>query len=398
MRKIIWAFCLSMALCGLKAQTLPLNTDLLKALKTAYNKGDKSADKTMGIYKKAAEKAVNAKAPTVRTKRVAPSNDPRDYVSLSRYWWPDSTKADGLPYVRRDGEVNPEIHDYAASKAAGKMANGVEALAVMYYVTGDTLYASHCTRYLRAWFTDLKTGMNPNMTYAQIIPGRSVLRGTGVLDAHGICRALCMSSLLDGYKGWTSDDRRQLRAWGEAFLYWIEHSTQGQKEHAAKNNHGLWFDVTHMELLAFLGYPEEVRRVATDDLLGKLDVQIAADGSLPEELARTLSLHYSTYVMEAIVDAANLAKGAGMNLWQTPTRSGKHIGQIVDYLLPYYKKPQQWQYRQISPFKQERATVVLYEAGEGCKNDKYLKLARQIGMKDNTKLSNALYHQLTPNN
>lgn len=207
-----------------------------------------------------------------------------------------------------------------------------------------------------------------------------------------------MSSLLDGYKGWTSDDRKQLRAWGEAFLYWIEHSTQGQKERVAKNNHGLWFDVTHMELLAFLGYPEEVRRVATDDLLGKLDVQIAADGSLPEELARTLSLHYSTYVLEAIVDAANLAKGVGMNLWQTPTCSGKHISQIVDFLLPYYEDPQQWQYRQISPFKQERATVVLYEAGEGCKNDKYLKLARQIGMKDNTKLSNALYHQLTSNN
>ena len=87
-----------------------------------------------------------------------------------------------------------------------------------------------------------------------------------------------------------------------------------------------------------------------------------------------------------------------MNLWQTPTRSGKHISQIEDFLLPYYEDPQQWQYRQISPFKQERATVVLYEAGEGCKNDKYLKLARQIGMKDNTKLSNALYHQLTSNN
>ena len=397
MKKVIWILCLSAAVCSLRAQTLPLNTDLLNALKAACQKGDKSADRTMAIYGKTAEKAVKAKAPQVKAKRKAPSNDPRDYVSLSRYWWPDTTKADGLPYIRRDGEVNPEIHEYTAPKAAGRMSNGVEALAVMYYVTGDTLYASHCARYLRQWFTDPKTGMNPNMTYSQLIPGRAVLRGTGILDARHICRALCLSALLDGYQGWTADDRQQLRAWAEAFLYWMEHSTQGQKEHHAKNNHGLWYDVTHMELLAFLGRTADVRKVATDDLLCRLDSEIAADGSLPQELVRTLSLHYSTFVLEAITDAANLAKGAGMNLWQTPTPSGRHISEIVDHLLPYYQHPEQWPHPQITPFKQERATIVLFEAGEGCKNDRYTKLARQIGMKDNTKLTNALYHQLITN-
>ena len=39
---------------------------------------------------------------------LPPSGNKHDYFSLSPYWWPDSTKPDGLPYVRHDGVTNPE--------------------------------------------------------------------------------------------------------------------------------------------------------------------------------------------------------------------------------------------------------------------------------------------------
>ena len=39
---------------------------------------------------------------------MPPSGDKHDYASLGTYWWPDPSSPDGLPYVRRDGEVNPE--------------------------------------------------------------------------------------------------------------------------------------------------------------------------------------------------------------------------------------------------------------------------------------------------
>src|SRR5688572_7166406 len=39
---------------------------------------------------------------------LPPTGDAHDYYSLSPYWWPDSSKSDGLPYIRRDGETNPE--------------------------------------------------------------------------------------------------------------------------------------------------------------------------------------------------------------------------------------------------------------------------------------------------
>lgn len=40
--------------------------------------------------------------------RTPPSGVRHDYMSIGPYWWPNPASADGLPYVRRDGEVNPE--------------------------------------------------------------------------------------------------------------------------------------------------------------------------------------------------------------------------------------------------------------------------------------------------
>src|SRR4051812_37934879 len=40
-------------------------------------------------------------------KQLAPSGDVHDYMSFGPYWWPDTTKPNGLPYIRRDGVVNP---------------------------------------------------------------------------------------------------------------------------------------------------------------------------------------------------------------------------------------------------------------------------------------------------
>lgn len=57
-----------------------------------------------------ADKNLSATILTVMDKPLTPpSGNKHDYMSMGRYWWPDPTKADGLPYVRRDGVVNPEI-------------------------------------------------------------------------------------------------------------------------------------------------------------------------------------------------------------------------------------------------------------------------------------------------
>ncbi|MCG8156127.1 alginate lyase family protein [Brenneria goodwinii] len=55
-----------------------------------------------------ADRVLKITNPNVTQKRsLPPSGSKHDYLSLSAYWWPDPSKAEGLPWIRRDGQVNP---------------------------------------------------------------------------------------------------------------------------------------------------------------------------------------------------------------------------------------------------------------------------------------------------
>ncbi|MEQ1644712.1 MAG: alginate lyase family protein, partial [Pyrinomonadaceae bacterium] len=54
-------------------------------------------------------------------KQVPPSGDKHDYMSQGPYWWPDQAKPNGLPYIRRDGERNPELNNISDAAAMDDM-------------------------------------------------------------------------------------------------------------------------------------------------------------------------------------------------------------------------------------------------------------------------------------
>ena len=62
----------------------------------------------LGRLQREAEKAMRAKPASVMDKpKTPPSGDKHDYLSLAPYSWPDPAKPDGLPWINRDGQVNP---------------------------------------------------------------------------------------------------------------------------------------------------------------------------------------------------------------------------------------------------------------------------------------------------
>ena len=148
-------------------------------------------------------------------KRVAPSKDPRDYITLSPYWWPDPLTPDGLPYIRRDGERNPEVYEYNERVNSTRFAEVVQMLSIAYFLTENEKYASKAAEMLRAWFLDPVTGMNPNMTYSQTVPGMTEIRGTGIIDARRIAAALNAAKIIEGSESWTEQDREKLLDWGK---------------------------------------------------------------------------------------------------------------------------------------------------------------------------------------
>ncbi len=92
---------------------------------------------------------------------VPPSRDKHDYLSMAPYWWPDSTKPGGLPYIRRDGVMNPQTRIDHDGLRFGAMTDAVEALALAYWFNGDGKYAKRAAFFIRTWFIDPATRMIP---------------------------------------------------------------------------------------------------------------------------------------------------------------------------------------------------------------------------------------------
>lgn len=82
-----------------------------------------------------------------------PSGDKHDYMSVGPYWWPNPDTDDGLPYIRRDGKVNPERHE-CDNVGQSAMAQAVRTLALAYFLTGKEPYAEHAAKLLRTRYLD----------------------------------------------------------------------------------------------------------------------------------------------------------------------------------------------------------------------------------------------------
>lgn len=286
-----------------------------------------------------ANAALKAKPYSVIHKTISPpSNDKHDYLSISRYWWPDANKEDGLPWIRRDGVTNPSTQtDDVDRKRLGSMVKSVEALALAYYYSDDLKYAVKAAELLRVWFLNPETKMNPNLQYAQSIPGHNKLRRSGILDGRLIPENLLDAIVLISKSGeWDSTDQTQMNAWLRDYLNWLIKSDLGKAGAQQENNHGSWY---HFQVSALAYYLQN-----TDTLKASLEAtkkhiskQFDKNGAQPHELSRTRSYFYSTFNLDALSHIATIAHKSGLNLWHFPSKEQSILKGAVEYLIPAAK-------------------------------------------------------------
>jgi hypothetical protein len=236
------------------------------------------------------------------------------------------------------------------------VARAVATLGLAYYFTGNEPYAEHAALLTRTFFLDPATRMNPNLNYAQFIPGRSEGRGVGIIDTHSLPELLDGIGLIEGSPAWTVADRQGMQKWCSEYLQWLGESKNGKDEAAARNNHGTWYDVQSVSLALFLGKTPMAREILTGRSMNRLKTQIAADGSQPEELARTKSWDYSFFNLGAWLQLAALGERVGVDLWHSTTPDGRGIRAALDWLMPYVRGEKSWEAEQIA----ERKVTGLY--------------------------------------
>ncbi|MEX1114515.1 MAG: alginate lyase family protein [Akkermansiaceae bacterium] len=363
-------------------QYFAVEPTVLKNVRERFAAGDPLLRPAMKALLKDAEKALKTRPPSVTDKPKPPvSGDKHDYMTAAPYFWPDSAKPGGLPYIGRDGKVNPEVRtDAYDHNRINLMAGAVEDLALAYYFTGNERYAEKAADFLRVWFLDPATRMNPHLNFAQAIPGKNTGRGIGIIEGRNLSEAADAAGLLAGSPAWTTKDDSALKQWLASFLEWMMTSKNGLEEAAAKNNHGSVYDAQIMRIALILDRTDLAKKIAESVLEKRVAVQIEPDGRQPLELKRTTSLGYSRFNLVALFDLASMAGRVGVDLWHHQTVDGRSIRKAFDYLVPHMgATAKKWPYTQIKPIDQADFAPLLRQAAAVYGDPKYTAILVSLG-------------------
>lgn len=343
---------------------------LRRAQKSA-TAGDPALEAPIQKLQQEAQAALPVGPFSVTTKTaVPPSGDKHDYLSLGTYWWPNPDTPDGLPYVRRDGQRNPEG---AALDRDGLDAMGrtVQTLALAWWFAGNADYADRAALLLRTWFLDEATRMNPHLRFGQAIPGVCEGRGIGIVDTHTLPHVLDAVALLAGSAAWTESDDTSLQDWFRQYLRWLLDSDLGRQEARETNNHGSWYDLQVARFALYVGEDAIARAVLARVGDERIARQIEPDGRQPLELRRTLAFTYSTLNLKALFALAWLAEHVGIDLWNFRTDDNRELRQALDWLLPYANASKPWPYPQIKDYSGEGFAPLLRIAALKYQDSRY---------------------------
>ncbi|MEV5388040.1 alginate lyase family protein [Streptomyces sp. NPDC052721] len=303
--------------------------------------------------------------------KPAPGGDVHDYLSQAPYWWPTTAPtADnpwGCPYVQRDGQRNPEVDSGTDRQDVEKVFDATYDLSLAWYYTGRRSYAEKAGQILRTWFLDPATRMNPELNHAQFIPCKYDGRAIGIIDFSQSYTSVldAQAVLATGAPGWTAADRTAMTRWNEDFRDWLKNSDFGRQEGAAANNHGTFYDMQLAALAYATGDTALARRTVLDARAKRIDPQIAADGSQPQELTRTRSWHYSTFDLVAYTRLAAIGRHVGVDLWGYAGPDGQSLFKAVDYLLPAATGAAAWPHPELEFHRYAAADVVHAAADAG---------------------------------
>jgi len=308
-------------------------------------------------------------------KMMPPSGNKHDYMSMGPYWWPDPEKENGLPYIRRDGEVNPERNELDSFQK-NKMIDGVRSLSMAWFFSGEHKYAEKAAGLLRVWFLNKETLMNPHLEYAQAIPGIAPGRFIGLIDGASFHTLVDAIALLETSGVLSSDEKDGLRTWFKRYFRWLVESDHGKSEDNYKNNHSVAYDLQSSGIAYFLGDDDFVARKARELPRRRIDPMIEGDGRQPEELIRTKAFGYSVANLGNFFGVGEKGLKVGVNIFGYANQKGGSIQKALDFLVGYIGREKGWPYQQIANWEAvgNQLGLVVRSAALIYKNGSYQKL------------------------
>eukprot|EP01134_Creolimax_fragrantissima_P005919 CFRG5919T1 len=311
---------------------------------------------------------------------LPPSNNKQDYFTPAPYFWPDPTKPDGLPFIRRDGKRVPgtELYDafsnrYDRSRIASFFGN-TTCLALAWFFTDDIKYAVKAADNIRVWFINPETRMNPNVRYAQIQRGSKDDIGAsfGVIETRDLFYLLDVVRLVFRSGQLLKNEVDSIKDWLHEFATYLKESSQGKLEYSAVNNHGTFFDV---QMAAIAGFLDDELQFLRHTVLARsrMHTHFAPDGSLPHEMERPTQLHYMMFGLMGWLTLGVISENGGVPLWDIRTEGRDltpDIYRSLKFTVPHFNRS--WTHPQ-NVTENMRRMDVLFHIGSNI----YEELAKQ---------------------
>ncbi|KAJ8663057.1 hypothetical protein O0I10_001234 [Lichtheimia ornata] len=360
-----------------------IDPEALRENKKHMHDYDRELQHALWFLKKKADRYVtNTTTFSVIEKSIAvPGNDSHDYMSLARYFWPNESQPNGMPYIRHDGRVNPEIEKVPDYQHFRNLVKHVQYLSLAYHFFDNETYAAKATQRIHDWFIDSKTRMNPHLQYASLVRGYNTGRAKGIIDFHVLPDLMDSMAILQYSKSWKEGMNRHIRYWFAQYIEWLIKSPNGIFEKESHNNHGTYYDVQRVAIYRFLGKKDLAQQVLQNATASRIAQQILSSGEMYQETARPFSWFYSIFNLKALFQLAHMGRQVGVDLHQYKTVDGKSIRSAVDFMLPYAANESTWNFYNSGGFDSSYIlSNVLNWAYIAYANETYLAMARKLGV------------------
>lgn len=338
----------------------------------------------------AANSALKRKIDPVVNKTLLPaSGDKHDYYSFGPYWWPNPETKDGLPYIRKDGEYNMDTKTEATDKQRMiTFAKDVKNLGLAYYFTDKKEYADKAKEQLIAWFVNPETRMNPNLKYAQAIPGIVDGRGIGLIDSRLLIGVMDSVELVKPELA--DDEYNAIVKWYKDFTDWMLTSDNGFEEDNWHNNHGTWFDAQVVAFSIFTDQPEQAKQRLRITQMRRIGNQFNIEGKQHSELERTKPWHYSNFNLEAYNLLGHYGELVGVDVWNYEV--DKHaLKNGYTFIAKSIVNPDTWTYNPDEKKKMDTAYINMLTAEDVYGADVFKEAVSKLKQENEKLIENLLF-------
>ena len=229
--------------------------------------------------------------------------DTHHYVSLATYYWPNPDTQDGMPYIVKDGYINPEVKEYDLYKIQ-ELSYRLRHYMMAYILTKNDQYYQIFLNQIVRWFIDKNTYMYPKFEYCQIGPGTNNNKGINTFESYFLINILEYITIMNSITPFDPELVNNLKIWIKDLVKYIETSKPGQFENNMRNNHSIMYDVglIYFKILSTGKLDTNI----VNRFYKRITKQILEDGSQPEELKRNQGFKYSVYNLEHIIDGIKI--------------------------------------------------------------------------------------------